>query len=96
MTSFNFITGRIGRIAERMDEVGTDFMGHVDLFEDPAHAATSSRPFQLVRTTEDTSHQTGMYSLPPELQYLIILRMKPNVDDLASVSRVNRYDISSL
>lgn len=91
MSSLNFISHRIGVIAERMDEFGTDFMGHVDLYEDPALNATLSRPFEANLNLEDTLNQNGLYSLPIELQHLIILHMKPKVEDLVAISLVNRY-----
>lgn len=94
MTSINFLTHRIGQIAERMDEFGSDFMGHVDLYEDPALAArasSSSRPFDVLQAEADAANYTGLYSLPLELQHLIILHTRPNVEDLSALSRVSRY-----
>lgn len=69
-------------------------MGHVDLYEDPglaARASSSSRPFDILEAEAYAANYAGLYSLPLELQHLIILHTRPNVEDLAALSRVSRY-----
>lgn len=87
----------MGTLAERLDEFGVDFLGHVDLSDDPAATdlnAATSEPFVDITRPRTAANSMNLGLLPIEVQHLIIVQMLPSLEELASVSLVNRCVLS--